>query len=111
MGFIPTPQTINGHTIFYFFPLQNKKKSLGHNFSFFFFQINIYIFFLHMAPAFQPPYAVPVPGAVQKDGETLPHRHFRFADKLVDHPENIFTLWDMYLNGYNLAGGKSSCVT
>ncbi|KAI7887248.1 uncharacterized protein EV154DRAFT_520724 [Mucor mucedo] len=59
-----------------------------------------------MPPAFQPPYAVPVPGAVQKDGETLPHRHFRFADKLVDHPENIHTLWDMYLNGYKLAGDR-----
>lgn len=63
-----------------------------------------------MPPAFQPPYAVPVPGAVQKDGETLPHRHFRFADKLVDHPENILTLWDMYLNGYKLGGGKYLCV-
>lgn len=59
-----------------------------------------------MPPAFQPPYAVPVPGAVQVDGETLPHRHFKFADKLIDHPENIFTLWDMYLHGNKLGGGK-----
>lgn len=60
-----------------------------------------------MAPAFQPPYSIPVPGAVQKEGETVPHRHFKFADKLVDHPENVYTLWDMYLHGYKLAGGKS----
>ncbi|KAI9483387.1 MAG: hypothetical protein EXX96DRAFT_558021 [Benjaminiella poitrasii] len=57
-----------------------------------------------MPPAFQPPYSIPVPGAVKKDGETVPYRHFKFADKLVDHPENIYTLWDMYLNGYKLAG-------
>lgn len=57
-----------------------------------------------MPPAFQPPYAIPVPGAVKKDGETVPHRHFKFADKLVDHPENVYTLWDMYLHGYKLAG-------
>lgn len=60
-----------------------------------------------MAPAFQPPYSIPVPGAVQKDGETAPYRHFLFADKLVDHPENVYTLWDMYLHGYKLAGGMS----
>ncbi|KAL9553112.1 hypothetical protein MBANPS3_003455 [Mucor bainieri] len=59
-----------------------------------------------MAPAFQPPYSIPVPGAVQKEGETVPHRHFKFADKLVDHPENVYTLWDMYLHGYNLAGDR-----
>lgn len=59
-----------------------------------------------MAPAFQPPYAIPVPGAVQKEGETVPHRHFKFADKLVDHPEDVYTLWDMYLHGYKLAGGR-----
>ncbi|KAI8379931.1 hypothetical protein EDC96DRAFT_492349 [Choanephora cucurbitarum] len=57
-----------------------------------------------MPPAFQPPYAVPVPGAVKKDGESVPYRHFKFADKLVDHPENVFTCWDMYLHGNKLAG-------
>jgi long-chain acyl-CoA synthetase len=59
-----------------------------------------------MHPAFQPPYAVPMPGAVKKDGETLPYRHFLFADKLVDHPEGVLTAWDLYQHGYNLAGGK-----
>ncbi|EIE87990.1 hypothetical protein G6F46_009930 [Rhizopus delemar] len=59
-----------------------------------------------MPPAFQPPYAVPVPGAVKKDGETLPYRHFLFADKLVDHPEGVLTAWDLYQHGYNLAGDK-----
>lgn len=64
-----------------------------------------------MPPAFQPPYAVPVPGAVKKDGETVPHRHFKFVDKLVDHPENVYTLWDMYLHGYKLAGGKHFIIS
>lgn len=61
-----------------------------------------------MPPAFEPPYSVPVPGAVKKDGETVPYRHFKFADKLVDHPKDIFTLWDMYESGYRDAGGKIS---
>ncbi|KAI8997723.1 hypothetical protein BDB01DRAFT_53055 [Pilobolus umbonatus] len=57
-----------------------------------------------MPPAYQPPYAVPAPGAIVKDGETVPYRHFKFVDKLVDHPENIYTLWEAYLHGYKLAG-------
>jgi long-chain acyl-CoA synthetase len=59
-----------------------------------------------MAPAFQPPYAIPAPGFEPKEGETLPYRHFKFSDKLVDHPEGIYTLWDMYLNGNELGGDK-----
>ncbi|KAI8139562.1 hypothetical protein BJV82DRAFT_646093 [Fennellomyces sp. T-0311] len=52
-----------------------------------------------MAPRFKPPYAVKAPDAVAKDGETVPMRHFKFADKLLDHPPNIYTMWDLYLNG------------
>jgi long-chain acyl-CoA synthetase len=59
-----------------------------------------------MPPAFKPPYAVPVPGATAKEGETVPYRHFKFADKLIDHPENMTTLWDMFLHGYKLADGQ-----
>jgi hypothetical protein len=72
----------------------------------FFFNKNQYKENHIMPPAFQPPYAVPAPGAVKKEGETVPYRHFKFADKLIDHPENIFTLWDAFNNGYNLAGGE-----
>ena len=59
-----------------------------------------------MPSPFQPPYAVPVPGAEKKNGETVPYRHFLFADNLVDHPEGVFTAWDLYEHGYKLAGGK-----
>ncbi|KAG1439545.1 hypothetical protein G6F56_012263 [Rhizopus delemar] len=59
-----------------------------------------------MPPAFQPPYSVPVPGAVKKEGESVPYRHFKFADKLVDHPEGVLTAWDLYDHGYKLAGDK-----
>lgn len=59
-----------------------------------------------MAPSFEPPYAVPVPNAVKKDGETVPMRHFKFADKLVDHPPNVLTMWDLYLHGNKIGGGN-----
>ncbi|KAI8889705.1 acetyl-CoA synthetase-like protein [Backusella circina FSU 941] len=59
-----------------------------------------------MPPAFQPPYAIPAPGFEPKEGETQPYRHFKFSDKLVDHPEGIYTLWDMYLNGNKLGGDR-----
>ncbi|KAI9022305.1 hypothetical protein CLU79DRAFT_835433 [Phycomyces nitens] len=58
-----------------------------------------------MSP-FKPPYAVPATGSVKKDGETVAMRHFLFADKLVDHPEGITTLWDMYSNGSKLGGDR-----
>ncbi|KAI7866016.1 hypothetical protein BDF14DRAFT_1969621 [Spinellus fusiger] len=54
---------------------------------------------------FQPPYSVPATGSVKKEGETSPMRHFKFADKLADHPENIYTMWDMYLHGYEKGKG------
>ncbi|KAI9245226.1 hypothetical protein BDA99DRAFT_447971 [Phascolomyces articulosus] len=57
-----------------------------------------------MPPSFQPPYAVKATGAVAKEGETVPMRHFKFADKLVDHPPNIYTMWDLYLNGNEIGG-------
>ncbi|KAL0079755.1 hypothetical protein J3Q64DRAFT_1644956 [Phycomyces blakesleeanus] len=58
-----------------------------------------------MSP-FKPPYAVPATGSIKKDGETAAMRHFKFADKLVDHPEGITTLWDMYVNGSKLGGDR-----
>lgn len=57
-----------------------------------------------MPPSFEPPYAVPVPNATPKPGETVPMRHFKFADKLVDHPPNVTTLWDLYLHGNKIGG-------
>ncbi|KAG1435673.1 hypothetical protein G6F56_013879 [Rhizopus delemar] len=59
-----------------------------------------------MAPPFQPPYAIPVPGVEKVQGETVPYRHFKFADKLIDHPDDIYTAWDMFEHGYKLAGDK-----
>ncbi|KAI9318190.1 hypothetical protein BX666DRAFT_2026598 [Dichotomocladium elegans] len=59
-----------------------------------------------MPPAFNPPYAIKVPNATPKEGETAPYRHFKFVDKLVDHPPNVFTMWDMYLHG-NAIGGET----
>lgn len=53
-----------------------------------------------------PQFTVPAPGAVKKDGETLPHRHFKFADRLLDHPDNVTTMWDVFLHGNKIAGGK-----
>lgn len=58
-----------------------------------------------MPPSFEPPYAVPVPNATPKPGETVPMRHFKFADKLVDHPPNVTTMWDLYLHGNKIGGG------
>jgi long-chain acyl-CoA synthetase len=49
---------------------------------------------------------VNVPGAVQKDGETLPRRHFKFADALVSHPEDVTTMWDVFCHGNKIAGGN-----
>ncbi|KAG0165207.1 hypothetical protein DFQ28_001503 [Apophysomyces sp. BC1034] len=59
-----------------------------------------------MPPAFEPPYALPATNVEKKDGETAAMRHFKFTDKLYDHPEDIHTLWDMYLNGKNIDGDK-----
>lgn len=59
-----------------------------------------------MPPAFDPPYSVPAPGSEKREGETVPFRHFKFADKLVDHPEGVFTAWDIFVHGYDSAGGK-----
>jgi long-chain acyl-CoA synthetase len=55
---------------------------------------------------FKPPYTVPVKGMAKKDGETAVMRHFKFADKLLDHPDDIFTLWDLYTAGNEAGGGK-----
>ncbi|KAI8341153.1 hypothetical protein BC941DRAFT_391170 [Chlamydoabsidia padenii] len=55
---------------------------------------------------FKPPYTVPAKDIEKKAGETAVMRHFKFADKLLDHPEGIYTLWDLYLAG-NKAGGNN----
>ncbi|ORZ21636.1 hypothetical protein BCR42DRAFT_407978 [Absidia repens] len=55
---------------------------------------------------YNPPYTVPAQGIEKKSGETAVMRHFKFADKLLDHPDQIYTLWDLYLNG-NKAGGDN----
>ncbi|CDS14549.1 hypothetical protein LRAMOSA06718 [Lichtheimia ramosa] len=57
-----------------------------------------------MPPAFDPPYSVKAPNAPVKEGETAPMRHFKFADQLIDHPPNIYTMWDMYLEGNKIGG-------
>lgn len=54
---------------------------------------------------YKPPYILPVEGVEKKSGETAVMRHFKFADKLLDHPEGIYTLWDLYLNGNKAGGG------
>lgn len=59
-----------------------------------------------MPPAFDPPYSVKAPNAPVKEGETAPMRHFKFADQLIDHPPNIYTMWDMYLEGNKIGGGE-----
>jgi hypothetical protein len=51
-------------------------------------------------------FTVNVPGAVQKDGETLPRRHFKFADALISHPEDVTTMWDVFCHGNKIAGGN-----
>ncbi|KAI8077874.1 uncharacterized protein BX664DRAFT_343711 [Halteromyces radiatus] len=55
---------------------------------------------------FNPPYTVPVAGLEKKPGETAVMRHFKFADKLLDHPDQIYTLWDLYLCGNKVGGDK-----
>lgn len=59
-----------------------------------------------MVYQFEPPYAVEAKGYDKKDGETAVYRHFKFADKLLAHPPNIFTMWQMYLHGYHISTGK-----
>ncbi|KAL1933656.1 hypothetical protein VTP01DRAFT_7746 [Rhizomucor pusillus] len=59
-----------------------------------------------MPPAFKPPYMVPVPGTENNQGETAIYRHFLFKDKLVDHPPDIETMWDMYLHGNKIGGDQ-----
>ncbi|KAI8575419.1 hypothetical protein K450DRAFT_261931 [Umbelopsis ramanniana AG] len=51
-------------------------------------------------------FTVNVPGAVQKDGETLPRRHFKFADALVSHPDDVTTMWDVFCHGNKIAGDR-----
>ncbi|KAG2181074.1 hypothetical protein INT43_008656 [Umbelopsis isabellina] len=51
-----------------------------------------------------PQFTVPAPGAVKKDGETVPRRHFKFADRLLDHPDNVTTMWDVFLHGNKISG-------
>ncbi|KAI8062703.1 hypothetical protein BC940DRAFT_308158 [Gongronella butleri] len=57
-----------------------------------------------MPSKFTPPYTVPAPGIEKKDGETAVLRHFKFADKLIDHPDNVESLWDLYLAGNQVGG-------
>jgi long-chain acyl-CoA synthetase len=57
---------------------------------------------------FKPPYAVPVADIEKKPGETPVMRHFKFADKLLDHPDDLYTLWDLYLAGNTIGGGKNT---
>lgn len=64
-----------------------------------------------MAPSFKPPYALPVHDAPEKEGETKPMRHFKFVDKLVDHPPNVQTMWDLYLHGNKIGGGKKKLIS
>ncbi|KAI8388623.1 uncharacterized protein BYT42DRAFT_490961 [Radiomyces spectabilis] len=59
-----------------------------------------------MPPSYEPPYMVPAANAEKKPGETVAMRHFKFVDKLVDHPENVYTLWEMYLYGNKIGGNK-----
>ncbi|ORX48261.1 acetyl-CoA synthetase-like protein, partial [Hesseltinella vesiculosa] len=59
-----------------------------------------------MPSKFSPPYTVPAPGIQKKDGETAVMRHFKFADKLIDHPDNVETLWDLYLAGNAIGGDR-----
>ncbi|CAO3615255.1 unnamed protein product [Mucor fragilis] len=59
-----------------------------------------------MVYQFEPPYAVEAKGYDKKDGETAVYRHFKFADKLLAHPPNIFTMWQMYLHGYHISTDK-----
>ncbi|KAI9486241.1 MAG: hypothetical protein EXX96DRAFT_495983 [Benjaminiella poitrasii] len=56
-----------------------------------------------MARAFEPPYSVEAKGYEKRDGETSVYRHFMFADKLLAHPPNIYTMWQMYLHGYEIS--------
>jgi long-chain acyl-CoA synthetase len=57
---------------------------------------------------FKPPYAVPVADIEKKPGETPVMRHFKFAGKLLDHPDDLYTLWDLYLAGNTIGGGKNT---
>ncbi|KAI9279860.1 hypothetical protein BY458DRAFT_538486 [Sporodiniella umbellata] len=45
------------------------------------------------------PYSVPVVGVKEVLGETLPYRRREFSDKLWDHSEDVYTLWDTFLKG------------
>ncbi|ORZ22655.1 hypothetical protein BCR42DRAFT_406711 [Absidia repens] len=53
---------------------------------------------------FEPPYTVPAEGFEKKSGETAIMRHFKFADKLLSRPDNLSTLWDLYVTGNKLGG-------
>ena len=44
----------------------------------------------------KPPFTVEVPGAVKKDGETIPRRNYRTKDGLVSVPApGINTIWEI----------------
>ncbi|KAI8884198.1 acetyl-CoA synthetase-like protein [Backusella circina FSU 941] len=55
-----------------------------------------------MSAKWEPPYAVEAIGYEKKEGETAVMRHFMFAEKLISHPPDIFTMWQMYLKGYHV---------
>lgn len=58
-----------------------------------------------MVRQFEPPYAVEAMGYEKKAGETPVYRHFMYSEKLLSHPPDIYTMWEMYLHGYNLSIG------
>ncbi|CAI6097942.1 hypothetical protein V2G26_009019 [Clonostachys chloroleuca] len=44
----------------------------------------------------KPPFTVDVPGAPKIEGETIPRRHFKAKDGLIDRPaEDVYTVWDI----------------
>ncbi|KAI8341217.1 hypothetical protein BC941DRAFT_510427 [Chlamydoabsidia padenii] len=51
-----------------------------------------------------PPYTLAAKDLEKKTGETAVMRHFKFSDKLLDHPDDIYTLWDLYLAGNKIGG-------
>lgn len=47
--------------------------------------------------------AVKRPNCKEKNNETAVYRHSEFADELASHPPDVFTMWQIYLTGYNIS--------
>lgn len=54
--------------------------------------------------------AVKTPYCKERNNETAVYRHSEFADELASHPPDVFTMWNIYLTGYNISEGRKNFI-